>query len=78
MTVISNSPSYNSTDLARSREQDNLVTCSFTSPIQGTCLTLSTSPTSSTRDRNGSKLLSAPFAAGFLGALQLLAELQCP
>jgi hypothetical protein len=78
MTVISNSLSYNSTDLARPREQDNFVTCSFTSRGQGSFLALCTSPTSSTRDRNGSNLLSAPLAADFFGSSQLLAELQCP
>jgi hypothetical protein len=78
MTVTSNSPSYNSTDLARSREQHNFVTCSFTSRVKGNFLALCTSSTSSTRERIGSNLLSVPFAAGSLGSLQLLAELQCP
>jgi len=78
MTVISNSPLYTSTDLARSREQDNIVTCSFASRTEASFLTLCASPTSSTRDRTSSNFLSAPFAAGFFGALQVLAELQCP
>jgi hypothetical protein len=78
MTVISSSLSYNSTDLARSREQDNIVTRKFTSRIQGNFLSLCASPTSSTRDSNGFNLLSAPFAAGFFGSSQPLAELQYP
>jgi hypothetical protein len=78
MTAISNSPSYDSTDLARSREQDNFVTCSLTSRVQAVFLALYASSSSSTRHRIRFNLLSAPFATGFLGSSQLLAELQCP
>jgi hypothetical protein len=78
MTVISNLLSYNSTDLARPREQDNIVTRNFTSRIQNNFLTPCDSPTSSTQDSNGFDPLCAPFAAGFFGSSQPLVELQCP